>query len=276
MNTKEIFGTSKPVIGCIHLLSLPGSPGYGGNMQKIYESALEETNILLKNKLDGLIVENFRDNPFYPGRVPPETIAAMATVTREIRKVFKAPVGVNALRNDATAALSIALAAEADFIRVNIHTGAAITDQGIIAGEAHQTIRLRKNLGARILIFADVHVKHSRPLVDRGIELEARDLAERGSADALIVTGDFTGGATNPGEARRVKQISRLPVFIGSGTNPENLQDLYSIVDGFIVGSYFKENGLATNRMDPDRVKNFMEKFRNIEENNEEAIREQI
>jgi uncharacterized protein len=276
MNTKEIFGTSKPVIGCIHLLSLPGSPGYGGNMQKIYESALEETNIFIENRLDGLIVENFRDNPFYPGRIPPETIAAMATVTREIRKVFKAPIGVNALRNDATAALSIALAAEADFIRVNIHTGAAVTDQGIIGGEAHQTIRLRKNLGARILIFADVNVKHARPLVDRGIELEARDLADRGLADALIVTGDFTGGETDPVEVRKVKQISRLPVFIGSGTNPENLQALYSFADGFIVGSYFKENGLASEKMDPRRVKYFMERLRIIEKNNEEAIREQI
>jgi uncharacterized protein len=264
MNVKEFFGTVKPVIGCIHLLPLPGSPGYKGRMKDIYHAALEETSIFLENRLDGLIVENFRDNPFFPGRLPPETIAAMAVVTREIRTIFKAPVGVNALRNDASAALSIASAAEADFIRVNIHTGVAVTDQGMIRGKAHKTLRLRKNLGASIYIFADVHVKHSKSLTERNIELEARDLAERGMADALVVSGNFTGDATNPRDAETVKQITGLPVFIGSGTKPENLKTLSAVADGFIVGSYFKEKGKAFNRIDAGRVKKFMKEFRTM------------
>lgn len=264
MNLAAFFGSEKPVIGCIHLLALPGSPGYNGNMTSIYAAALEEAEIYRKYNLHGIIIENFRDNPFYPSHLPPETIAAMAAVTRDVRKVFKQPIGINALRNDASASLAIAVAAEADFIRVNIHTSAAVTDQGIIQGKAHETLRLRKYLNSKVLIFADVHVKHATPLVDRDIELEARELAERGIADAIIVSGAYTGTEANPCEAEKVKQISGLPVFIGSGTKPENLEDLYTVADGFIVGSYFKQNGQVLNRVDPDRVKHFMERFRII------------
>ena len=37
---------------------------------------------------------------------------------------------MNVLRNDAAAALSIAAVAGATFIRVNVHTGAVVADQG--------------------------------------------------------------------------------------------------------------------------------------------------
>ena len=264
MNSEAYFGSKKPVIGCIHLLALPGSPGYNGNMTAIYEAALAEAEIYQNNKLHGIIIENFRDNPFYPSLLPPETIAAMSAITRDVRKVFKQPIGINALRNDASASLAIAVAADADFIRVNIHTGAAVTDQGIIQGKAHETLRMRKYLGSKVLIFADVHVKHAAPLVDRDIELEARELVERGMADAIIVSGAYTGSEANPFDVENVKQISGLPVFIGSGTKPENLGDLYPVADGFIVGSYFKENGQAVNKIDPERVKEFMERYRAI------------
>ena len=43
---KDLFvDTKKPVIACIHLPALPGSPMYDGNMQAIYEKALEEAYI---------------------------------------------------------------------------------------------------------------------------------------------------------------------------------------------------------------------------------------
>lgn len=129
---RDLFPGRKPLIACIHLWPLPGSPDYGGDVEKVVELALDETRIFSACGVDGLIVENYRDTPFYPGPLPPETIAAMTAVTREVKRSFRGPVGVNALRNDAHGALAIAQAGGADFIRVNIHTGAALTDQGII------------------------------------------------------------------------------------------------------------------------------------------------
>ncbi len=113
----------------------------------------------------------------------------MTVVTNEITKVFKRPIGINVLRNDAKAAMAIATACDIQFIRVNVHIGAAVTDQGIIEGKAFETLRLRKSLNSDVLIFADVAVKHASPLGNRSITEETKDLSERGMADAIIVSG---------------------------------------------------------------------------------------
>jgi membrane complex biogenesis BtpA family protein len=169
------------------------------------------------------------------------------------------PVGVNALRNDAHAALAIATAAEADFIRVNVHMGTVVSDQGIIQGDSHTTLRLRAALRSRVLIFADAGVKHATPLADRGLATEARDLTERGLVDAIIVSGDYTGAATCPEDVTMVRQHTTLPILIGSGATPDNLSQVYTQVDGLIVGSYFKTAGQAENLVEEARVKKFTE-----------------
>ncbi|HHG84721.1 MAG TPA: phosphorybosylanthranilate isomerase, partial [Bacteroidetes bacterium] len=139
----DLFPKSKPLIACIHLLALPGAPLYKGDLQGIYDRALAETAIFVEQGVDALIVENFRDVPFYPNRVPTETIATMAAVCREIRNNCDIPLGINVLRNDADAALSVATAIGADFIRINVHNAAVLTDQGLVQGRAYDTLRKR-------------------------------------------------------------------------------------------------------------------------------------
>jgi len=257
MTFNTLFTSSKPLIACIHLLPLPGSPRYDGDMQAVYDTALAEATLFATYPVDALIVENFRDMPFYPGRLPAETVAALAAVTRDIVKAVPLPVGVNALRNDAQAAIAIATAAAAHFIRVNVHTGAVVSDQGILQGASHETLRLRAALRSEVLIFADVEVKHATPLAPRGLALETRDLTERGLVDAIIVSGDLTGAVTDPRHVDMVRQHTHLPVLIGSGATPENLPAVYDKVGGFIVGSYFKQDGQADNLVDEARVKTF-------------------
>lgn len=256
-----LFSSSKPLIGCIHLLALPGSPLYGGSMDQVIETAMKESEIFKKYKLDGLIIENFRDIPFYPAQLPPETIAAMSVVAKKVIENFTGSVGINALRNDAKSAMAIAVASGARFIRVNVHTGAAVTDQGVIEGKAFETLRLRKQLETDIKIFADVHVKHASPLGNRNIALEATDAVERGMAETLIVSGSGTGHETALEDLKKVKQSVQAPVFIGSGTTPENQAELMELADGFIVGSYFKKGGKANNLVDEERVKVFLDHF---------------
>ncbi len=260
MTFKDIFKAHKPIIACVHLMPLPGSPRYSGKIAEIYDTALSEVEIFKRYPIDGLIIENFRDIPFYPNKLPAETIAAMAAVTREIIKVVEMPVGVNALRNDAQSALAIATATEADFIRVNVHMDAVVSDQGIIEGTAHETLRLRANLKSDVLIFADVGVKHSAPLGHRGLAAETRDLTERGLADAIIVSGEATGAETQTEDIDIVRENTGLPVLIGSGVTPENLGKVYSKVDGLIVGSTFKKEGNADNLVQEARVKTFTDK----------------
>lgn len=261
---QSLFPQTCPVIAVIHLQPLPGAPAYAGDMQGVIETALRETEIFQKHGVDGLIVENFRDAPFYPDRIPTETVAGMAAVVREVVRATNLPVGVNALRNDATAAMAIAAAAGAHFIRVNVHLGAVVADQGIIQGNAHETLRMRSNLRAKVLVFADAGVKHASPLAGRGLASEAHELAERGQVDGLIVSGAFTGAATSTADLDTVRSVCDLPVLVGSGTTLESLPELYRHSSGLIVGSVFKRDGVATNEVEADRVAALMSAIKDL------------
>jgi membrane complex biogenesis BtpA family protein len=264
MAFNDLFGMKKPVIACVHLLPLPGAPRFTGDMHAVYDAALHEAEIFRRQGVNGLIVENFRDKPFYPGRVPAETVAALAAVTREVVKATGLPVGVNALRNDALSAVAVATAAEAHFVRVNVHMGAVVSEQGVIQGSSHETLRLRAALHSKVLIFADVGVKHAAPLADRGLAAETKDLAERGMADAVIVSGEITGAETKPEDVDVVAAHTRLPILIGSGTTPVNLLKVFAKAAGFIVGSYFKKDGKGENPVEEKRVKAFMNKVNSL------------
>ncbi|NNE43400.1 MAG: hypothetical protein HKN12_04270, partial [Gemmatimonadetes bacterium] len=117
----------------LHLPPLPGSPD-GGSLDDAIAVVQRDAEALTAVGVDGLVLENFGDSPFAKDRVPPVTVAAMAVACREIRRDHNVPLGVNVLRNDAEAALSIATVTGCDFIRVNVHVGAVVADQGVIEG----------------------------------------------------------------------------------------------------------------------------------------------
>ena len=114
----------------------------------------------------------------------------MTAIALDVRQAVDLPLGINVLRNDAESALAIALAAGAQFIRVNIHSGARVTDQGLIEGTAHKTLRYRKLLGSTLKIFADADVKHSAALGARDLKDEVEELVGRACADAVIITDE--------------------------------------------------------------------------------------
>lgn len=262
MHFQDLFGTKKQLFGCLHLLALPGAPFYQGKMSDVYDRALQELEIYKRHGIDAVIIENFRDKPFYPGKVPSETVAALTAVGREIVKKAKMPVGINVLRNDGETAIAIATAIEAQFVRINVHMHAVVSEEGIIQGVSHHTLRLRSNLNSDVMIFADVGVKHAAPLAGRGLVSEAKDLAERGFVDALIVSGDRTGEAARVEDVDLVKRNTRLPVLVGSGITRQNLPLFFDRADGFIVGSFFKEGGQGNHFVDEQRVHAFCEAFK--------------
>lgn len=256
---------SKKITGVIHLLPLPGAPLYDGNMRNVIRTALRETAIYEKYGVDAIIVENFRDAPFYKDRVPAETIAAMSVVSKAIVENFSGELGINVLRNDALSAMAIATSTGAGFIRVNVHSGAMLTDQGIVEGKAAETLRLKRSLQSQVQIFADVAVKHAAPLAARPLDEEVKDVTERGLADAVIVSGSRTGSAVDLAPLKGLKSRTSKPVLLGSGVNIDNFPSYYDFADGFIIGSYFKTGGRADNFVEEKRVAEFMESFRSFQ-----------
>lgn len=245
----------RPLIGVVHLAPLPGSPRSALGMDAILARATRDAAAWVAGGASGLLVENFGDLPFAPERAGPATTAAMAVIARELVRRFAVPVGVNVLRNDAAAALAVAAASGASFIRVNVHTGAMETDQGILQGRAHETLRYRRELGARVAILADIFVKHAAPLRRTTPGRAAADAVERGLADALLVTGESTGTAADPRRLHEVKlAVPGTPVLVASGITAENA-GAFREADGFVVGTYAKRAGKISNPVDVRRVK---------------------
>jgi uncharacterized protein len=257
---RGLFPRSRPVVGMVHLLPLPGAPGWGGRLGEVVARAVTEARILSEEGMDGVMVENYGDIPFHPGAVPPETVAAMAVVVRAVLEAVEVPVGVNVLRNDAHAALAVAAATGARFIRVNVHTGAMWSDQGLIQGRAHETLRLRRTLAPEVAILADVLVKHAVP--PAGVEAgeAARDQWHRGLADGLVVTGPATGTPVGGSRLEAVREAApEAPLWIGSGVTPGTVGELLPRADGAIVGSVLHREGIAGAGIQRERVAALME-----------------
>jgi hypothetical protein len=259
MGFRDIFPDCRPLIGMVHLAPLPGAPRYGGDLEEVERRALADAEVLVGLGYDGLLVENYGDAPFHPDRVGPETVAAMTLLTSRIVREYGIPVGVNVLRNDAAAALAIAVATAARFLRVNVHTGTTVTDQGLIHGRADRTLRERARLGADVMIFADVLVKHGVPLGPPNPALIARDCVERGLADALLVTGLATGAAVDPERVEAVRAaVPGTPILVASGLNPESALSLGRLADGAIAGTWMKRDGVTTAPVDPARARTLL------------------
>lgn len=257
------------LIGVVHLPPLPGSPLSHGEhpvdiLQKVGMQAVEEAQALARAGYDGVILENFGDTPFYKDHVPAETVAALSIIAAAVREVVDIQIGINVLRNDGRSALAIAAVTGCDFIRVNVLSGLAATDQGLVEGDAAFLIRERARLNVPIGILADVHVKHAITLSSFDLGLAIEEVGLRAMADGVILSGRTTGRLVDPEAlhyASRVARSHKIPLFIGSGATSDRLKEIYPWVDGIIVGSDLRKGGVAGAPLDSKRTRNFASLF---------------
>jgi uncharacterized protein len=259
-NTLEkLFHRPKPLIGTIHCLPFPGAPRYRGEkLDAIVHHAISEAKAYEQGGLDGIIVENAWDLPFLrPEDIWFETVATFSVVTKCVRDATSLPVGVNLLANGGEAAIAVAKAADASFIRVNQFVNAYIANEGFVQGNSAKILRYRSALHAQeIAVFADVHVKHGSHAIvaDRPVVDQARD-AEFFDADVTIATGNHTGDPTPVEEIENIRRGTFLPVIIGSGLSIENASELLAKADGAIVGTSLKEGGAWWGNVSVERAR---------------------
>jgi hypothetical protein len=255
------------IVGVIHLLPLPGTArgASARELQRVLDGARRDAEAWAEGGADALIVENFGDVPFRKGTVGPETIAMMTIAAAAVKETVNIPLGVNVLRNDVEGAVAVAAATGASFVRANVYAGAAVTDQGVIEGRAEQVQALIRRLGAPIVVWADVDVKHAASLAPRPITEQALDAVERGLAAAVIVSGSGTGRPTNPDDLRAVRAAGvEVPLYVGSGATVQTLPELLAIADGAIVGTAAKVRGVLGNPVDVGRVRELVTVARSI------------
>ena len=247
------------LLGVCHLPPLPGSPRAGGAaMRAAVERAASDAKMFAQAGFDAIVVENFGDAPFFRDDVPDVTVAAMTACALAAREAAPGlALGINVLRNDALAALAVAAASGAAFVRVNVLSGARVTDQGIVEGRAAEVLRERAVIAKGVRIFADVAVKHSAPLAPRPLEDEVHELADRALADAILVTGEATGSPAKDDDVVRVARATRLPVFVASGVTERTVAGLLAKCDGVVVGTAVKRGRRAGGPVDPALAKRF-------------------
>lgn len=259
MKAREFF-QQKKIIGMVHCLPLPGTLAYDGDMDRVYTQALADAQTLAQAGVGALIVENQNDVPMR-ATLSAEQFAALAAVASRVREHVTIPVGIDAAFCDWEAALAIAVAVQADFIRCAVFVDTVMTAAGEIAPCCADVVRYRKQLAAGgILLFCDVQVKHSYMVVDSiPITASAKMAAENG-ADAIIVTGTTTGEAAPIDIIRQVRDTVNLPILVGSGFSEANAHQQLAYIDGAIVGSSLKEGGVLTNPVDLARTKQLMQR----------------
>lgn len=269
----QLFGVRLPVIGMVHLPALPGSPlcdmqgGFHKAWGRIEATVLSDARALAGGGVDAIMIENFGDVPFFPGTNPPNVVALMTSIASLVSRETGKKTGINVLRNDGMSALAIALASGASFIRVNVLSGARVTDQGVVQGGAHEIMRFRQQIGAQhVAVFADVQVKHSMPLgASAPLAQDVDDLCKRALADGVIVSGSGTGKSVDLETLRATKVAARNhPVLIGSGASLANLDEIARHADGLIVGTAFKSGGVVDGAVEESRVAAFMSAVRGV------------
>ena len=259
MDLIQTFQTANPAIGVIHLLPLPTSARWQGDLQAVVARAEQEATALASGGAHGVIVENFFDAPFPKSNVDPAVVSAMTLVVQRLKHLVMLPIGINVLRNDARSALAIATCTGASFIRVNVLTGTMATDQGLIEGEAHNVLRYRRELGSDVKILADVLVKHASPLGLPNLTTAVEDTIHRGLADGVILSGWATGRPPSLEDLELARAAAGdTPLFVGSGADWNNIGDLVQHADGVIVSSSLKRKGKIEEPVDPIRVRQFV------------------
>ena len=262
----SLFSHAKPVIGVIHVGALPGTPRNTCTVPEVVESAKCEAQLYRESGVDGVMIENMHDVPYLRGEVGPEIVAAMTAIGIEVKNDCRLPVGIQILAGANIEALAVAHAAGLDFIRAEGYAYAHVADEGLIQASAAKVLRYRRMIGAtRIQVWADVKKKHSAHAITADVSLgETAETVEFMGADCVIVTGSVTGQAPKIADVQEAKTNCRIPVILGSGISAENISEFYDEADGFIIGSFFKVDGLWSNTVDPTRVASFMSNLRGL------------
>jgi hypothetical protein len=245
---------------------LPGAPRYQGDNRKIIESVRSDLRNYGHAGVDALVLENSHDLPYIKPPLPQDALDLMTEIAGLVRAEFSGPIGIQLLEAANESALEIAHAAALDFLRVEGYVFAHVGGAGIIEGCAGKLLRRRKELGcAQIKIFADVKKKHCSHALTADLEItDEVKQAEFFLVDGIIVTGARTTEPPDLSELRRVNEAAHVPVIIGSGLTPENIENYYPVANGFIVGSTFREGGKFLGNLNPERVQRFAATFQRL------------
>ncbi len=246
------FGSEKPIIGMVHLQ-------YKGNLNRLVDEAIRDVGCLERGGADGLLFENWGKE--YTGRcITPETREYITVAMDAAARTTTLPYGVNVLPLDYEAAFDIAKRTGARFVHIDTFVDTVRTDYDsrfVINIRPRDVIEYRRKSDLYYLhLFTNIQTKHYKTIPpNKKLETSAIQAVQNGT-DAIVVTGKSTGKKTPKGKILAVKRVcGDVPVIVGSGVTAANVMEIAPYVDGFIVGTGIKVDGVTENPVDEERLK---------------------
>lgn len=236
---------------------LPGSYRHEDKtIDDIVKEVLKETQMVVENGFDGVILQNMNDMPIKQ-IASPEAIAYMTRIAYEMKSHYPDLVLGILVNWDGVASLSVADAVNADFVRVeHLFTGANVTSAGILQGQCVEIAALRKRIRSKVPVYADIQEVHGVALGAKPIEDAAWEAVHEAFADGLFVSGKTKAESLAMIQAVR-KKLPDTPVILGGGASGDNIAELLAYYDGVSVATWVK-NGDMKNPIDPIRAEIFM------------------
>ena len=258
---ETVLGTKKPVIAMVHLGALPGTPLHDNErgLEGLVEAARADLTALQAAEVDAIMFGNENDRP-YEFHVDTASTATMAYVIGQLRDQIAVPFGVNVLW-DPCSTIALAAATGAAFCR-EIFTGTYASDMGHWAPDAGSALRYRKQLGRDdLLMLYNVSAEFADSLDRRPLSDRARSAVFSSIPDAVLVSGQITGEAAKMEDLEAVKAVlPDIPVLANTGVKHDTVAEVMRVANGCIVGSSLKIDGDTWNAVDPDRVRDFMDR----------------
>jgi uncharacterized protein len=250
---KNIKQIERPIIGMVHIAALPGSVYFDGSYKNVCDRAVNEATIIAESGFDAVLIQNTGDVPTsHEG--DEAVVAFMTAIGLKIKEKCQIPVGINVLMNGSKAALAIAKAIDADFVRIKVAVGAVVSSTGILNADPHGFLKFKRDISAEsITIFADLYDRTSSPVGNMPIEVLA-DLAIRhGGADGLILSG-FNYQDTLDRLITVRQAIKDAYLIAGGFVNDDNLETFFNVSNAVIVGSSIKTGGHFLDPLDPQKT----------------------
>jgi membrane complex biogenesis BtpA family protein len=258
---QSIFKTEKPFIGMVHLRPTVGYTDYPGD-DAFLNHAIADAQALIDGGVDGVLIENDRDQP--PTiLVTAEQHDCIAKAVTAIRGITSLPIGVGVLLNDWRASLDIAHTHGCQFVRIDVFVDRVSCPAGVIEPEAEHIMAHRKSIGAEgIAVFADIQVKHKTLLETRKTLTQSAAQAITAGAAGVVITGEATGQETPLSRIQEVKNAyPNFPVLVGAGITEQNVAEQFAVCDGAFIGTSLKDEH---DRVDVARVQQLSERMHSL------------
>lgn len=235
------FLPTKAVIGMIHFSALRGDPDFE-NTEIVLQRAKADLRMLLDGGVDAVLFENNFDSKKF-AVLPTASAEHFRELVSVLAPLTSVPWGIAALWNDYELGFALCREFGGVMVRVPVFVDSVETVYGTFLADPGRVLVARREAAAdNVVILADVQVKHAKMLSPRLLSESVIEAIDCG-ADAIVITGKWTGDPPTPADCAEVARLvsDRVVVFTGSGMTTENVAQFLPFIDGCIVGSAFKE-----------------------------------